>query len=126
MVEKTQAGWRDQGRLCKGELPQAARCSEPNRKVGSKSMATLATKFRKLLLTQFKGAELEIDSYPESDRAGATIVWKGFEGKNEIERQRLVRTAIEKGLGPQQAKRISIVLTFTPAEMSAMREGSRI
>jgi acid stress-induced BolA-like protein IbaG/YrbA len=76
-----------------------------------------------MLLTRFKGAEVEIDNYPESDRTGATVIWKGFEGKDEIERQRLVRKAIEKGLGPQQARKISLVLTFTPDEMAAIREG---
>ena len=89
-------------------------------------MATRVTRFKKLLLTRFKGAEVEIDHYPESDRTGATVVWKGFVGKDEVERQRMVRKAIQKGLGPQQASRISIVLTFTPDEMAAMREGSKV
>jgi acid stress-induced BolA-like protein IbaG/YrbA len=76
-----------------------------------------------MLLTRFKGAEVEIDNYPESDRTGATVIWKGFDGKDEIQRQRLVRKAIEKSLGPQQARKISLVLTFTPDEMAAIREG---
>ncbi len=86
-------------------------------------MAALANKLKKILADRFKGAEVEIDIYPESDRIGATVVWKGFVGKDQIDRQRLARKAIEKALNESDARKIGLVITFTPDEMAAIREG---
>ncbi len=86
-------------------------------------MAGLANKLKKTLAERFRGAEVEIDTYPESDRIGATVIWKGFVGKDQIDRQRLVRKAVEKAFTEVQTRKIGLVITFTPDEMAAIREG---
>ena len=86
-------------------------------------MAALANKLKKILAERFKGSEVEIDTYPESDRIGATVVWKGFVGKDQIDRQRLARRAVEKAFPEAQTRKIGLIITFTPDEMAAIREG---
>jgi len=86
-------------------------------------MAGLINKLRKTLSERFRGAEVEIDSYPEADRVGATVVWKGFVGKDQIDRQRLVRKAVEKAFSDAQMRKVGLIITFTPDEMAAIREG---
>ena len=48
------------------------------------------------------------------------IVWRGFEGREQIERQRDVYNVLRDELAEQE-QGISIILAYTPHEVEAMQ-----
>jgi len=74
---------------------------------------TLIERVTQLLETRFPGVVVAL----EPDRVGGWIVWGGFEGRDHIDRQRLVREALS---GLPQEDRVSVgpILTLTPSEAS--------
>jgi len=82
----------------------------------------LQNKLKRVLKSSFEGAEVTIDILPESDRIGATVVWRGFSGKDHLRRFQITRKAIEAGLGPQQVNSIGLIIAFTPREMDRIRK----
>jgi acid stress-induced BolA-like protein IbaG/YrbA len=81
----------------------------------------LRNKVRRVLSSALRGSEVSIDDLPASDRIHATVVWKGFSGKDQIRRWRITTRALEAGLGPEQIKKVGLVMAFTPRELARIR-----
>jgi len=59
---------------------------------------------------------------PTSKIAGA-LIWDGFTGKDQIDRQRAVRDLVRRELSEEDQRRLSAILTLTTAELAVMRAG---
>ena len=72
------------------------------------------------ILTQaFQGMDVEL--YEMSNgRLSGTVIWEGFDGQEQGDRQGLIRKALKEALGPQ-FQEVSVLLTYTPREMMLMK-----
>ena len=72
------------------------------------------------ILTQaFPGMTIDLDE-TLGPRVHGRIVWDGFDGKDQVDRQTAVRQALKQKLGPE-AQQVGVLLTYTPTELEAMQ-----
>lgn len=83
-------------------------------------MATLAQKVGSVLAQRFAGASLELKRLRPGDRIGGTVVWDGFTGLSQLDRQTQLRDALIEALAPDEHVKVSFILTVTPVERAAM------
>ena len=86
---------------------------EPNSSTG------LKRKLKRILHEAFKGSEVELDSH-NGGKVEGSLIWKGFMGKDQIDRQLVLRDVIKAGLTSDELVRVSAILTFTPREVAVM------
>ena len=86
-------------------------------------MARLVRRLQALFHTHFPGAMAELEQATPLKKVGGFLVWEGFEGAEQIERQRRLRKVIRENLSPQEQEQLTGILTVTPAEVAVMREG---
>lgn len=85
-------------------------------------MEELLTKTKSLLSAKFPGSADELAERLPGRRIGGAFVWSGFEGMAQIDRQDLVREALNKGLTREEERLVGLLLTFTPHEVAMMEE----
>ena len=73
---------------------------------------------RGLLRKKFRGATVKIAPFA-GGRVGGTLIWDGFEGQAQIDRQTALREIIDTMPRDQQLK-VSFILTLTPDEQAAL------
>lgn len=72
------------------------------------------------ILTQaFPGMAIDLDE-TRGQRVHGRIVWAGFAGKDQVDRQTEVRQALKQGLGAE-VQQVGVLLTYTPTELEAMQ-----
>ena len=74
---------------------------------------------REILESAFPGIEVNTEVRPDGRIAGS-IVWVGFERLDDVDRQNRVRAVLQQELG-EEAKKVGILLTYTPNELKRMR-----
>jgi hypothetical protein len=84
-------------------------------------MVTLDEKVRNLFHEQYPGCEVELEPRPE-DGVGGSLVWKGFENLEQVDRQVAVRDLLRRTLGVDEERRVSYIFAFTPEEMVSIKE----
>ena len=85
-------------------------------------MEDIRQRLKEVLSQQFPDSELEIVS-SGSDRVGGLLIWKRFEGQEQIERQRSVWSTLRRMLNTDEQLQVSSLLTLTPEEMAVARQG---
>ena len=60
-----------------------------------------------------------MERLPGSGKISGLIAWEGFEGMEAIDRQSGLYALLRKRLGAE-AQRLSLIFTYTPAELRAM------
>ena len=83
-------------------------------------MATLMQRLEQALASRFEGAQIELKRYRQKNRVGGSVIWDGFEGQAQIDRQTELRRAIDAGLPPEEQLQVSFILTLTPDEAAAV------
>ena len=86
-------------------------------------MAALKARVRRLLQEQFHGAAVKMDPTAPDDKVHGELVWSGFEGKDQLDRQLQVLEALRSDLQTEEVGRVGLIVTVTPNEMAVMREG---
>lgn len=86
-------------------------------------MATLNQKLKRALTSGFRGAEVMLTPFNHGKRLGGTLIWTGFEGKPQIDRQVELRRLIDKALPLDERLQVSFILTVTPEELASITEG---
>jgi acid stress-induced BolA-like protein IbaG/YrbA len=81
-------------------------------------------RIRKVLKSKFPGATPELEQAKPLKKIGGFLIWPGFEGVEQIKRQRALSRALKEGLKPQELAQVTTILTITPGEAEAMREAS--
>ncbi len=84
-------------------------------------MVTLDEKVRRLFTEEYPGCEVELEPRPENG-VGGSLVWKGFENVEQIDRQVAVRDLLRKYLATDEELRVTFIFAFTPEEMLAIKE----
>jgi hypothetical protein len=83
-------------------------------------MEELIQKLTQLLQQNFEGGEVEFET-TGTQRVGGVLIWEGFTGLQQIERQRRVWEVIRNALAPDEQLQVAALLTLTPEEMSSAR-----
>ncbi|MBM3957740.1 MAG: hypothetical protein FJ313_06770 [Gemmatimonadetes bacterium] len=74
-------------------------------------------KLRKMLVDGFPGAEVrDLGRPPEGSRIGGVLLWKRFEGLDQIDRQQAVWRLLRARLTPEEQQEIGLIMTLTPHE----------
>ena len=76
-----------------------------------------------LLRRSFADSTTELELSPDSSKVTGLLIWDGFEGDEQIDRQQRVWKVIRGKLTPEQRRRVSAIFTVTPTELAVMREG---
>ena len=79
-------------------------------------VADLRSKLRRVLAQSFPKARLQIDHSRSVDKYSGMILWDGFEGQDQVDRQSRLWEAIRARLSAEEQQRISAILTLTPTE----------
>lgn len=74
-------------------------------------------KLDKFLRNHFTDADIHIDPPRPSGRIGGTIVWSGFEGRDQLDRQNEVWAIIDKNFNDDEKRNIILIMTLTPDEL---------
>lgn len=72
-----------------------------------------------ILQQAFQGMDVELFEM-SSGRLSGTVIWDGFEGQEQGDRQHLIRKTLKEALGAQ-VQEVSILLAYTPREMMLMQ-----
>jgi hypothetical protein len=75
----------------------------------------------KILAAAFPGSTSELEAVPGTERIGGFLIWNGFDGMDQLNRQRKLSTALRERLNPAQLLGITTILTMTPDEVAVMR-----
>ena len=78
---------------------------------------------RELLEVRFPGVELELEYVKPSKKIFGSVVWRGFVGKDQVKRQRMVWKVLEERVSRGKQLQVSALLTFTPEESTAIHKG---
>lgn len=76
-------------------------------------------KVKSILDAEFPGIEVETEVLP-GGRISGHVIWAGFAGMDEVERQTRIRGILKEKLG-EEAQQVGILFTFTPDELKAMK-----
>lgn len=85
-------------------------------------MVSLMSRVKQVLASHFNGAEVTLKRYRSGAGIGGQLVWDGFEGEMQIDRQVRLRRAIREGLTPEEQAQVSFILTLTPHEAASLAE----
>ena len=66
----------------------------------------------------FPGIQVVVDNVP-GGRVNGHVVWDGFADHDNVERQQMIRAALNAGLG-EEVTPVGLLLTYTPTELQAM------
>jgi hypothetical protein len=89
----------------------------------SRTMAALKPRVRRILAEEFNGARIDLERETPEDKITGSLVWDGFEGKDQLDRQLAVRGILRSKLAVDQAAQVGLIITVTPDEMAVLREG---
>jgi hypothetical protein len=84
-------------------------------------METLIEKIEVIVSSVFPGCSVELESRDE-ETIGGFLLWNGFEGIDQYDRQVEVRNLLRKRLSKDEERAVSFIFAFTPYEMANMRE----
>ena len=85
-------------------------------------MEQFIQRIAQVLQQQFPGGEVDLERRG-SDRVSGFLIWSGFEGREQIERQHEVWKVLRTQLELVDQLKVAAILTLTPEEMAAAREG---
>jgi hypothetical protein len=74
---------------------------------------------RRALRSRFPGATIRLARFSPGGRVSGSLIWEGFDLKAQIDRQLLLREAIQK-LPPDDQSKVSFILTLTPEEHESL------
>ena len=75
----------------------------------------LREKLKRVLLKKYKGAEILWER--AGDRIVAEMIWKGFVGMDQVERQEKLWDYLHKQIEQEEEAQIAAILTATPYEV---------
>lgn len=85
-------------------------------------MAELQGKVEQLLTENFAGAQTELETLPDLEKVSGFLIWPGFEGLDQLERQRRLWELLRRRLGRAEQRNVSALLTVTPDELNTLRK----
>ena len=86
----------------------------------------LRKKLKGLLESDFPNCSLHLERASGSGRIGGELVWSGFVGKDQLERQTVLSKLMRDQLSRDEQLKLSTILTFTPEEIEMMEEDREV
>ena len=86
-------------------------------------MANLTTSLKKALSTAFPRSQFRPEVNKADKRIGGVLVWDGFQDIDQIDRQRMVREALDRVIQGDPRRDIAFIITVTHAEMAVLKAG---
>jgi len=86
-------------------------------------MERLIEQLKTLFGRKFPGATAELEQARPLRHVGGFLVWDGFEGVEQLGRQRQLRQVIREARSAEDQAQLTTILTVTLAEVAVMREG---
>jgi hypothetical protein len=77
-----------------------------------------------ILKEEFPGSNPELKHASPLQKVGGYLIWNGFDGMEQIDRQRRLGAAIRKRLSISEQVKITTILTLTPEEAELMQAQS--
>jgi acid stress-induced BolA-like protein IbaG/YrbA len=74
------------------------------------------------LQQNFPGCDPQLERGAPGERIGGYLIWEGFDGMEQIDRQSKLREVLRQ-LPRDQQLQVTVILTVTPAEWTVMSEG---
>ena len=87
-------------------------------------MEELIDKVEHLLERAFRGATTELEVVRPGGKIGGFLIWSGFGGIEQIDRQRELARVLHEKLRADDLSRVTTILTMTPEESAAMKESA--
>jgi hypothetical protein len=78
--------------------------------------ARLKGKIQALLTQNFPNARLMLDESKPLNKVSGMLIWGGFDGMEQIDRQSKLWRVLRSNLSPDEQLKITAILTMTPAE----------
>jgi acid stress-induced BolA-like protein IbaG/YrbA len=78
----------------------------------------MESRVKSILETAFQGIKVLTEELPDG-RISGSLIWAGFDGFDEVDRQTMVRNELRDKLGTD-ARQVGVLLTYTPDELEAM------
>jgi len=78
-------------------------------------------KVAEVLQREFPGSTPELEQARPLQKVGGYLIWSGFEGVEQIDRQRQLTGAIKRNLPAHEQLLVTTILTMTPQESELMR-----
>lgn len=85
-------------------------------------MADLINRLQDVLDKAFPGAEIELEQARPTEKVGGVLIWSGFEGMEQIDRQRKLAQVIRDALPREDQVLITLILTLIREEKSVPSE----
>ncbi len=85
-------------------------------------MEDLIDRLRDLLSNEFPGAEIELEQARPAEKVGGSLIWSGFEGMEQIDRQQKLAKVIRAALPREDQVLITLILTLIREERSVPSE----
>jgi hypothetical protein len=85
-------------------------------------MDDLIKKIDEVLRGNLAGATTELELLPPLSKVSGFILWDGFEGNDDMDRQNRVWDLLQTNLTPEERRRVSAIFTLTPHENAIIRQ----
>lgn len=85
-------------------------------------MEELINRLNSLLLAEFPDAEVVLEQASPAEKVGGFLIWSGFDGMEQIDRQQRLSDVIRSKLPREDQLRITAIFTVTPDERSVPTE----
>lgn len=85
-------------------------------------MEQLIKKIDAILAQNFPGIDVALVTKRGVPRIGGFVIWAGFTGQPQLERQSLIWKVLKASLNQDEELKIGTILTVTPQEVAAMKE----
>lgn len=86
----------------------------------AKIATTAKNKLESALATHFAGADIRLTGFTRGKRIGGTLIWDGFVGVQQIDRQVDLRRIVDDALPREEQLQVSFILTVTPEEFASI------
>jgi len=86
------------------------------------TVKSVKQKLKRALENSFPKAELRLSPTKSAERVWGFLIWNGFTGKEQMDRQDRVWKVLDKALTKDEQAKLSVILTATPNEMKILKE----
>ena len=83
-------------------------------------MVKLIQRVTAALRQSFPNSRVELEQASPAQKVAGFLIWQGFEGQEQIKRQRQMWKILREHLTKQEQLQITAILTATPDEMPAV------
>ena len=85
-------------------------------------MKPLIQKMTNALEARFPGVEVDLSVRKLSHKVGGFVIWDGFLGQQQFERQQQLRNVLKQALTVDELSKLTFIITATSKEVESVNE----